>query len=127
MDDWCTKTHSDSGLIKLVLNSELTIHSAEETIISYLESKGFEPNKKIIVAGNSVHVDKQFIEREMPNLCRYLHYRLIDVSSIKELAKRWYPLLPPFKKKETHRALDDILESIDELKYYRVNIFKKGP
>jgi oligoribonuclease len=71
-----------------------------------------------------VHFDKEFIRLNMPNLSEYVHYRIIDVSTIKELALRWYPDLPPFPKVETHRAHDDLLESIDELKYYQAHVFK---
>merc|ERR1712150_40566 len=82
--------------------------------------------KRCPLAGNSVHVDRQFLLREMPKLTDYLSYRIIDVSSIKELATRWFPKITSTipKKKLAHRALEDIIESIDELKFYRKNVFR---
>jgi oligoribonuclease len=79
--------------------------------------------KKAIIAGNSICQDRQFLIRHMPDLNAYLNYRMIDVSSIKELVKRWYPKKPRFQKKKKHLALDDIKESIKELAYYRDNFF----
>ena len=123
MDEWCTNTHSKSGLTKLVQESTLNIKDAEQIMIDYAQRHGLKLGQSIL-AGNSIHVDKQFMLKEMPTFCQYLHYRLIDVSTIKELVKRWYPALPTFVKKETHRALDDIKESISELQYYQKSVFK---
>jgi len=76
------------------------------------------------LCGNSVWNDRQFLQKEMPRLVEYLHYRMIDVSTIKELSRRWYPTEKKFSKKAAHLALDDILESIEELKFYRSLLFK---
>lgn len=127
MDDWCTRTHTESGLVDKVLASTTSELEAEEQVLAFLE-KWVEKGKGVL-AGNSVHVDRQFMLASMPRVMEYLHYRIVDVSTVKELAKRWYPLefenAP--KKKLCHRALDDILESIEELKYYQKNVFKLRP
>lgn len=125
MDEWCIENHQKSGLTEKVLNSVIEIEEAENIIVEFV-SKYVIP-KTAPLAGNSIHVDKIFIEKQMPKFYNLLHYRIIDVSTIKELCVRWYPQtfekVPP--KKYTHRALDDIRESISELKWYRENIFKK--
>ena len=113
---------NQSGLTLQVINSKLTTFEAETKILEFIKAHA-EP-KVGILAGNSVHVDKEFLAREMPRICEYLHYRILDVSTVKEIALGWYPLLEPYRKKLSHRALDDIQESIGELKYYRMNIFK---
>lgn len=124
MDEWCTKTHGESGLTKAVLESTITTEQAEETMLNFI-AQYVEPGKSPL-AGNSVHADKQFLEKEMPRIIRHLHYRIVDVSSIKELSRRWFPdtfaKLPA--KKLGHRALDDIKESIEELKWYKANVFR---
>lgn len=126
MDEWCTKTHGESGLTKAVLESTISTEQAEETMLNFIVQY-VEPGKSPL-AGNSVHEDKKFLEKEMPRIIRHLHYRIVDVSSIKELSRRWYPdtfsKLPP--KQLGHRALDDIKESIEELKWYKANIFRTG-
>lgn len=123
MDEWCTKTHCESGLTKAVRESKIDIKEAERLILQFLKEnqigKGMCP-----LAGNSVHVDRMFLNKYMKEFVEHLHYRIIDVSSIKELAKRWYPQLVTYKKKNVHRALDDIKESIEELNFYRSNVFK---
>jgi oligoribonuclease len=99
------------------------MESAEEKILEYLDK--YTTSGKSPLAGNSLGMDRNFIARDMPKLANYLHYRSIDVSSIKELARRWYPKVyfnAP-KKTGNHRALGDIQDSITELKYYRENIF----
>jgi oligoribonuclease len=126
MNDWCKKTHSESGLVSAVLSSKISMKDAENQILSFI--KEHIPQEKIaILAGNSIHVDKQFLFKDMPSIVEHLHYRLLDVSTVKELCSRWYP--EQFKcapvKSCTHRALDDIKESISELKYYRSAIFLK--
>lgn len=121
MDDWCKKTHGESGLTQKVLLSETSSVEAETRFLKFLQ-KNVE-YKKGIVCGNSVHMDMRFIQKEMPRIADHLHYRIIDVSTIKELCRRWAPDVfercP--KKLNNHRALDDILESIEEMRFYRQN------
>ncbi|KAL4468694.1 hypothetical protein ABPG74_005197 [Tetrahymena malaccensis] len=125
MDEWCTNTHKGSGLYDKVLKSEITLEMAEEQVIKFLKDNGVE-QKEALIAGNSIHQDMKFIQKQMPNLYSFLHYRIVDVSTIKELTKRWNPQIlknAPVKK-GGHRALDDIIESIEELKFYRKEVFK---
>nr|MCS5532870.1 oligoribonuclease [Candidatus Poseidoniaceae archaeon] len=89
-----------------------------EFLIEYIEP-GIAP-----LCGNSIHNDRVFLAKEMPEVLDLLHYRIVDVSTIKELAKRWFPDLPRYQKKQAHRALDDIVESIEELRYYQSTIFR---
>ena len=122
MNAWNRRTHHGSGLIKRVKASEVTIQQAEDEIVEFVQqwtAKGKAP-----LCGNSVHQDRRFLYGEMPRLIDWLNYRIVDVSTVKELATRWYPNLEPFVKQERHRALDDIRESIDELRWYRQQIFK---
>lgn len=114
--------HTESGLIEK-LNEGVAMNIVEEKILEFLAK--FTSAGKSPIAGNSIGMDRNFIARDMPKLSAYLHYRSIDVSSIKELARRWYPKVyfnAP-KKTGNHRALGDIQDSIAELKYYRENIF----
>ena len=114
--------HTESGLLEK-LSGGVSMSTAEEKILEYLEK--YTASGKSPLAGNSIGMDRNFISRDMPKLASYLHYRSIDVSSIKELARRWYPKVyfnAP-KKTGNHRALGDIQDSIAELKYYRENIF----
>ena len=114
--------HTESGLINEIPNG-VTMADAEEAVLHYLMSHT-QPGKSPL-AGNSVGMDRNFIARDMPKLNQYLHYRTVDVSSIKELARRWYPKVyfnAP-KKTGNHRALGDIKDSIEELRYYQSNIF----
>ncbi len=123
MDDWCTKTHGNSGLTARVRASQYSLQQAEQLTLDFVRQwvpKGVSP-----LCGNSIGQDRRFIYRYMPLLADHLHYRSIDVSSIKELVKRWQPeLLKGFTKKGTHLALDDIQESIAELRYYRQWVMK---
>jgi len=121
MDDWVFKIHTKSGLIQAVQNSKITTTQAQEQILNFL--KQFGKAGEMLLCGNSVWQDKQFLKVHMPAVHAFFHYRIIDVSTIKELMRRWYPKLPEFEKKDTHRAATDIRESIDELRYYRKNIF----
>jgi oligoribonuclease len=123
MNEFVTKMHTSSGLITEIPNG-ITVAAAEDAILAYLESTGTTPGKSPL-AGNSVGVDRNFIARDMPRLTEYLHYRTVDVSSIKELARRWYPKIYFASPAKTgnHRALGDIQDSIEELKYYRTAIF----
>ena len=127
MNEFVTKMHTDSGLIKEIPNG-ISASGAEELILKYLESAGVTAGKSPL-AGNSVYVDRIFIARDMPKLSEFLHYRTIDVSSIKELARRWYPKVyfnAPAKT-GNHRALGDIKDSIAELIFYRKTVFLEQP
>jgi oligoribonuclease len=123
MDEWCTRTHGESGLTKRVQESRISEREAELATIRFLEEwvdKGTSP-----ICGNSVGQDRRFLVKYMPELEAYFHYRTLDVSTLKELARRWKPdILPGFEKKGTHLALDDIRESIAELAYYREHFLK---
>lgn len=123
MDDWCKKTHGQSGLIQAVKDSKINTKEAEKMMIEFL-NKHEIPQGKCPLAGNSVHVDRMFLNKHMNKFLGHLHYRIIDVSSIKELVARWYPESNSYIKNNSHRALDDIKESINELKFYRTNIFR---
>ena len=126
MNEFVTQMHTTSGLITEIPNG-ISVEAAEDAILAYLESAGTLPGKSPL-AGNSVSVDRNFIARDMSRLNEYLHYRTIDVSSIKELARRWYPKIyfAAPAKTGNHRALGDIQDSIEELKYYRGNVFIEG-
>lgn len=119
MDPFVRDMHTTSGLLE-ALPGGTTLADAQEQVLAYLREWVPEANKAPL-AGNSVGTDKAFLERDMPDLVGHLHYRVIDVSSIKELARRWYPRIYFASPEKTggHRALADILESIDELRYYR--------
>jgi oligoribonuclease len=123
MNEFVTQMHTTSGLITQI-HEGITVEAAEDAILAYLESAGTLPGKSPL-AGNSVSVDRNFIARDMSRLNEYLHYRTVDVSSIKELARRWYPKIyfAAPAKTGNHRALGDIQDSIEELKYYRSSIF----
>jgi oligoribonuclease len=124
MDEWCTKHHGESGLTEKVRLSKIDVKAAEGQILKFI--KEHIPTSKFgILSGNSVHVDRQFLCQEMPNLIDHLHYRIVDVSSFKEVVANWYPNNKiRFHKKEVHRALEDIEESIEELRFYKSKIFK---
>ena len=126
MNDFVTQMHTNSGLITEIANG-ISVSAAEDAIIKYLESASTVAGKSPL-AGNSVSVDRSFIARDMPRLNDYLHYRTIDVSSIKELARRWnakvYFNSPA--KTGNHRALGDIQDSIAELAHYRANFLIAG-
>ena len=123
MNDFVKNMHTASGLITQI-PSGISVSAAEEKILEYLQASGTEPGKSPL-AGNSVSVDRNFIARDMPKLNEYLHYRTIDVSSIKELARRWHPktYFASPAKTGNHRALGDIQDSIAELAYYRTALF----
>ena len=123
MNEYVTQMHTTSGLITEIPNGK-TMSEAEDAILAYLETTGTVAGKSPL-AGNSVSVDRNFIARDMPRLSEYLHYRTVDVSSIKELARRWYPKLyfAAPAKTGNHRALGDIQDSIAELAYYRSSLF----
>ena len=127
MGDFVRQMHTDSGLLS-ELESGVSIESAQEQVLAYLGKFITEP-KTTPLAGNSIGTDRMFIIRQMPKLDAFLHYRNIDVSSLKELVRRWYPRvyfqLP--KKVGSHRALADIRESIQELAYYRLAVLVPEP
>jgi len=118
MDEWNQKHHGQSGLIERVLNSSLSEADIEQQTINFL--KQWVPEGASPMCGNSICQDRRFMAKSMPVLEAFFHYRNLDVSTLKELASRWAPeIMKGFKKKATHQALDDVIESIDELKYYR--------
>lgn len=125
MDAWCTEHHAASGLTQAVRESTISQRDAEAQTLAFL-GEHCEARASPL-CGNSVWQDRRFIIEYMPRLDQFLHYRIVDVSSIKELARRWYPGLAAPPKTEAHRALDDIRESIEELRYYRRHVFVPTP
>ncbi|MCA2017101.1 oligoribonuclease [Vibrio tritonius] len=122
MDDWCTNTHTASGLVERIRASKITEDDAVEQTIEFLEK--WVPKGKSPICGNSIGQDRRFLYKHMPTLEEYFHYRYIDVSTIKELTRRWKPeMLSGFTKQGSHLALDDIRESIAELQFYRQHVF----
>ena len=123
MDNWNKKVHTKTGLIERVKNSLITESQAERIMLNFLEQfvdKGISP-----MCGNSVHQDRRFLQKYMPLLESYFHYRNIDVSTLKELCKLWNKrIYKGITKKSAHKALDDIKESIEEMNYYRNNFLK---
>jgi oligoribonuclease len=127
MRDVVRQMHTNSGLLA-VLDGGITLAEAERSVLEYIRAWVPEP-RKAPLAGNSVATDRGFLARDMPALESHLHYRIVDVSSIKELARRWYPRVyfASPEKSGNHRALADIRESIQELKYYRAAVFVPQP
>jgi oligoribonuclease len=119
MDEWNQQHHGDSGLVERVKKSNYTAQQAESETIKFLQQ--YVPHGVSPICGNSICQDRRFMARLMPELEHYFHYRNLDVSTLKELTERWKPEIQ-FNKKSAHRALDDILESIEELKFYRQEI-----
>ncbi|ACU97846.1 oligoribonuclease [Saccharomonospora viridis] len=128
MPDVVREMHARSGLTEEVRRSTMTLEEAERRALAYIREHVPEP-KTAPLAGNSIATDRGFIARDMPTLDSYLHYRMVDVSSIKELIRRWYPRIYYAKPEKglAHRALADIKESIGELKYYRKTAFVPQP
>lgn len=123
MDDWNTKQHGSSGLTERVKNSTINEAEAEQQTIEFLRQ--YVPANASPMCGNSICQDRRFLARCMPALENYFHYRNLDVSSLKELAKRWAPgVFKGFSKESSHLALEDIRDSIAELKYYREHLLK---
>jgi len=121
MDEWNTNQHSMSGLIERVRKSTINEQQAEKSTIEFLQQ--YIPSNTSPMCGNSICQDRRFLARLMPELEEFFHYRNLDVSSLKELANRWYPKIAKgYNKESKHLALDDIRDSIDELKYYRQNM-----
>ena len=122
MDDWNTNQHNKSGLVKRIESSTYTYLDAQEMTIEFL-SKYVEKNKSPM-CGSGICQDRRFLARCMPDLENFFHYRNFDVSTIKEIVKRWYPEIK-FRKEPQHIALQDIKDSIEELRFYRNTIFRK--
>ena len=123
MDEWCTRTHGESGLTQRVRESTIDTAAAEAQTIAFLQQ--WVPQGASPICGNSIGQDRRFLYRYMPTQEAYFHYRYLDVSTLKILADRWAPKIKEgFQKKGTHLALDDIRESIAELKYYRDHFLK---
>ncbi|KFN47132.1 oligoribonuclease [Arenimonas metalli] len=125
MDDWNRNTHSRSGLWQRVLDSDVDLARAEALTVEFLTH--WVPAGKSPICGNSIGQDRRFLVRHMPRLERYFHYRNLDVSTLKELARRWAPdVLASFSKVGAHTALSDIRESVKELAHYRQHMGKLG-
>jgi oligoribonuclease len=124
MDEWNKTHHGASGLIERVRSSTMDDAAAEAQLVAFINAH-VPAKERPVLAGNSIHQDRRFVRRYMPQLDKRLHYRMVDVSTIKELARRWYPavIAKQRAKKETHRALDDVRESIDELRFYKQYVF----
>jgi len=125
MDDWNRGTHTRSGLWQRVLDSEVSLAQAEAMTVAFLQD--WVPAGKSPICGNSICQDRRFLARHMPRLERYFHYRNLDVSTVKELARRWAPaVLDGFAKVGAHTALSDIRESVKELAHYRQHMGRLG-
>ena len=123
MDAWNTGTHQRTGLTAKVKAATLTEAEAEQQLLHFMAQ--WLPEKTSPMCGNTIHQDRRFMARYMPKLEAYFHYRNLDVSTLKELAKRWHPAVAKgVVKKGAHQALDDIIESIEEMKYYRAQFLK---
>lgn len=121
MDEWNTKQHGGSGLVKRVQDSQYSVEQAEQKTLDFI--KQYVPEGKSPMCGNSICQDRRFMARLMPTLEKYFMYRNLDVSSLSELARRWKPeIVDQFKKKGSHLAMDDIRDSIAQLQYYREKI-----
>ncbi|MBT4539322.1 oligoribonuclease [Candidatus Woesearchaeota archaeon] len=123
MNEWCTEHFTESGLTEESRKSTISLEQAEQQVLEFVKQH-CEPETAPL-CGNSIWQDRRFIAKYMKKLNEYLHYRIIDVSSIKELTMRWYPQLEYPLKSEAHRALQDIKESIEELKFYKTTVFKQ--
>lgn len=124
MDDYVRAMHTKSGLLKEIEASTVPLEEAGQQALAYVAQH--VPEGTAPLCGNSIGVDRRFLDRQLPALDAYLHYRSIDVSSFKELCRRWYPAVYKKRpgKKEAHRALDDVRESIAELEYYRATMLR---
>jgi len=124
MDQWNQRTHTDSGLVDRVRASQYSVEEAEERTLKFVQK--WTNARTAPLAGNSIHQDRRFLVKYMPKLEDYLHYRILDVSTVKELAQRWYPeeFMERPRKNDDHQALADIRASVEELRYYRDAIFR---
>ncbi len=125
MGPYVSEMHTKSGLLALITASTITADQAQEMTLEFLRSHGVEPGT-VPLCGNSIGTDRRFLQEYMPELEAFFHYRNVDVSTIKELARRWYPsaVAASPEKESAHRALDDIRESISELVHYRATLFQ---
>ena len=124
MEDWPAKQHQISGLLERVEKSKVTVAKADKQTLEFVRK--WADKNSATLCGNSIWVDRRFLHKEMPTLEGYLHYRMIDVSSFKEVVESWYPgTLRPPTKKQSHLAMDDIKESLEELRWYREKIFRQ--
>lgn len=123
MDEWCIKQHGKTGLTDQVIKSEIKLEKAYQDTLTFI--KQYCAPRTGVLAGNSIWVDRQFLVKYMPEIVQHMHYRLIDISSVKELIRRWYPHNShiEFKKDDNHRALEDVRGSIKELEHYRKYFF----
>ena len=122
MDDWCTRQHTGSGLVDRIRHDSVSIEAAEQATLDFLAQ--WVPAGASPMCGNSICQDRRFLVRGMPRLAAYFHYRNLDVSTLKELARRWAPAVAGgFTKESEHLALADIRDSINELRYYRQTLF----
>ena len=125
MDEWCTRTHGESGLTQRVRDSDIDCAQAEQQTLAFLQ-RYVEPGVSPM-CGNSIGLDRRFLLAYMPQLAAFFHYRNVDVSTLKELARRWAPaVLESIDKEGTHLALDDVRESIAELRHYRRHLFAEA-
>jgi oligoribonuclease len=122
MDEWNTTQHAKSGLTERVRNSAIDTAAAEQATLDFLAV--YVPPRSSPMCGNSICQDRRFLFRRMPSLERFFHYRNMDVSTIKELVRRWAPNVPMFEKNSSHLALNDIRDSIEELRHYRAQFFR---
>ena len=127
MEAWSRHHHRKSGLTQACKESKISLRKAEKIVLEFVQKHC--KKRTAPICGNTIWQDRRFLVKYMPNLEQYLHYRTIDVSSIKELVSRWYPKdhAMPREKKQTHRVTQDILESIDELRHYRQKVFVSRP
>jgi len=127
MDPFVVQMHTSSGLLTAIRESTITLEQAGAQTLEFIKKHVPEP-RTIPLCGNSIGTDRRFLAKYLPEIENYLHYRSVDVSTIKELVKRWYPGLEISRptKAGAHRALDDVQESIRELKFYRENVFKEN-
>lgn len=123
MDEWCTRTHTNSGLVNRVRTSKITIDQAEQLTLDFVKEWVVEKHSPL--CGNSVGTDRRFLDVYMPTLNNFFHYRIIDVSTIKELVTRWRPDIKEMSKDNRHLAFEDVKDSIAELKYYTGNFLMK--
>lgn len=122
MDEWNVTHHTNSGLLEQVRTSTVTLAQAEQLTLEFVQAWCTERSAPL--CGNSIWQDRRFVHKYMPQLAEWLHYRSVDVSSVKELARRWHPALVYRKPSAAHRALDDIRQSVDELRYYQRHFFR---
>jgi len=125
MDEVVTRMHTSSGLVAAIQTATMTLEEAGRLTLAFIKEHASEP-RTVPLAGNSIGTDRRFLAAYLPDIENWLHYRSVDVSAVKELARRWYPeaLASAPAKKGAHRAIDDIRESVAELRHYRATIFR---